>query len=512
MEELEKKLLELEEKIKKLEESNFLYQSIFEKLPFGLQLFDKNGLSFKINPAQKEMLGMPDLDEGIGNFNVLTDPFSKSTGANKIYEEAYKGKEFTHEFEYNLGIEENKWKTRKDARFFSETIIPIKNLDGEIIYVLAILDDRTKIKNAETALKNKEEQFELAMDATNDGLWDWNLITNEIFFSPAWKRMLGYNDNELSNEFSVWERLTEPNDVKKAWELLELHIAGKTERFDVEFKMKHKDGHWVDIRSRANAYFDEKGNAYRVVGTHVDITDWKEKEKQLNDLNATKDKFFSIIAHDLRSPFSSILGFSELALNDSKIKKFDKTEYYCTHIYNATQQSFNLLNNLLQWSRLQMGKIEFYPKNINLNEIITDILSLINVNIKEKQLRVNIQIKPDMTVFADSFMMDTVLRNLIANAIKYSHIGGEIEINASASEKELKISVIDNGIGIEKENLDKLFKIDSNFIMPGTKNEKGTGLGLILCKEFIDLHKGKIWAESDLGNGSSFIFTIPAKN
>jgi len=180
----------------------------------------------------------------------------------------------------------------------------LKDYKGNIIGTLSSGEDITERKKAEDALKISEERFELAMSASKDGLFDWNLITNEIYYSPGWKSMLGYTEDELPNDFSIWENLTEADHVKKSWKMQQEVINKQRDRFEIEFKMKHKDEHWVDILSQAEAVFDESGNAVRIVGTHADITERKQAEEKLQQseekfrlLTETANDY--IIIHDM---------------------------------------------------------------------------------------------------------------------------------------------------------------------------------------------------------------------
>lgn len=232
-------------------------------------------------------------------------------------------------------------------------------------------------------------------------------------------------------------------------------------------------------------------------------------ENNLKELNATKDKFFSIIAHDLKNPFQSLLGFSETLYN--QMDELDKEELleYSRLIYESSQNLFNLLSNLLQWSRSQLGSIKLTPINVNLYEAIDDVLSLLNISITKKQLTVVNAVPKDTHILADKHVISTVLRNLINNAVKFTDKKGEIKIISEISDKSIIVSVQDNGSGISKENLGKLFKIDQEHSTKGTDNESGSGLGLILCKELVKQSGGDIFVESTLGKGSTFTFSLP---
>lgn len=234
----------------------------------------------------------------------------------------------------------------------------------------------------------------------------------------------------------------------------------------------------------------------------------KHKNDELQKLNTEKDKFFTIIAHDLKSPFNSILGFSNLIIERVKEKNYEDVEKYAEIIQLSSNKAMDLLINLMEWSQSQTGRMEFNPEYFDLVELIKDTELLISGAMEQKSITISKIVPSNVLVFADKKMINTVLRNLISNAIKYTHPGGEIIISTNENQGYLIISVSDNGVGIPKASIDKLFKIDQNYTTLGTKNEKGTGLGLILCKEFVEKHSGEIWVESEEGKGSTFYFTI----
>ena len=235
----------------------------------------------------------------------------------------------------------------------------------------------------------------------------------------------------------------------------------------------------------------------------------KQQTKELEELNATKDKFFTIIAHDLKSPFNSIMGFSEMLVEQVRDKTYDGIEQYANIILDSSQRALDLLMNLMDWARSQTGKMEFIPEYFELVNFIKDITSLFEDIAGQKSIIIKKDLPLNAPVFADHAMISTVIRNLISNAIKFTKPEGEITISAIEKPDQLIIMVKDSGIGISNDRIEKLFRLDETYSTPGTKDEKGTGLGLILCKEFIEKHGGKIWVESTPGEGSIFIFTIP---
>lgn len=235
----------------------------------------------------------------------------------------------------------------------------------------------------------------------------------------------------------------------------------------------------------------------------------EENAAQLQELNATKDKLFSIIAHDLRSPFNNILGFSELLLENKNDNKVAKSEKYLGIINSSANNTLILLDNLLNWAQSQTGKISFNPKKIIFSNIILEIIKLKKSIAKAKNISLNYSSSDEIEVYADENVLKTILRNLISNAIKFTNSNGKIDVTALQNDNFIEIAVSDNGVGMNDETRKKLFDISTNITTKGTANEKGSGLGLILCKEFIEKHGGKIWIESEEGRGSIFKFTLP---
>ncbi len=234
----------------------------------------------------------------------------------------------------------------------------------------------------------------------------------------------------------------------------------------------------------------------------------KKQNSELQSLNAQKDKFFSIIAHDLKSPFNSIVGFSDLLLERVRDKDYEGIGKYAAIIQSSSERAMNLLKNLMDWSRSQTGRMEFDPEFFEMNNLINETIDLFTDIAGQKSITIKTSLPPILPLFADKAMISTVMRNLISNAIKFTSHNGEIIISATEQQEGFKVSVADDGVGMSKTSLNKLFRLDENFSTPGTNKEQGTGLGLILCKEFIEKHGGKIWVESEEGKGSKFSFWI----
>ncbi|MCX6303606.1 MAG: hybrid sensor histidine kinase/response regulator [Bacteroidetes bacterium] len=232
-------------------------------------------------------------------------------------------------------------------------------------------------------------------------------------------------------------------------------------------------------------------------------------QNELKAANSSKDKFFSIIAHDLKNPFNGIIGLSSLLIDDYDSFPAWEQKEFIQNIKTTAENTFRLLQNLLEWSQTQTGKIHFEPTQFILTSITSDIVDLVKTSAGNKNIVLTAEISPEIYVFADKNMINTVLRNLLLNAVKFTRSGGRIHLSARKTSNMVEISVTDNGIGITRENINKLFCIDCNVASRGTEGEEGTGLGLILCKEFIDKNAGEIRIESEVGAGSTFTITIP---
>jgi signal transduction histidine kinase len=235
----------------------------------------------------------------------------------------------------------------------------------------------------------------------------------------------------------------------------------------------------------------------------------EQRTSKLLEIVSTNGKFLSIIAHDLRSPFSSILGILELLKMSLKEFNKDEIEEYIDIVYNSANNTLILLDNLLVWAVAQNKEKNFNPVKINLFDLLREEIENLKTVAGQKQIEMSNSVEPGLNVTADLQMVKTILRNLINNAIKYSNPNSEIKIDACELKRFVEVSVKDNGVGISDENKRKLFKVDSFHSTPGTNDEKGTGLGLLLCKEFIELHGGNIRIESQPDKGSLFAFTLP---
>jgi PAS domain S-box-containing protein len=378
--------------------------------------------------------------------------------------------------------------------------------------------DITDRKEYEIEIKKSEEKFRSVFESSGIGMamlapdGHFNKV-NQVFCE-----IMGYDESELLNK--NFRDITHPADMEKSVDATkELLKDDSSESISIEKRYLHKSDEIVWALTTISLIRDTIGKPIYFIAQVQDITERKRNEEklekyaeELKTLNASKDKFFSIISHDLRSPFNSLLGITEfIAQSFDEMSPLDIKENI-SMIYQSTQKVYNLILNLLEWSRLQAGRFELVKEKINLNELIESTVGFYQYLADEKQINFTNQAHNNIDVNADRYMIETVLRNLITNAIKFTPKGGTISVSAIKTSNNARITVSDNGVGISAENQKKLFRIDTQFKSDGTAKEKGTGLGLILCKEFVEKNGGNISVESREDEGSNFFFTVPLFN
>ncbi len=340
------------------------------------------------------------------------------------------------------------------------------------------------------------------------------IAANEAMLNFLGKRredVIGHTDYELFTD----------DEANVFWETDELVLEEKI-NFQNEEYIYAANGHQRIVVTNKSPFLTPNGECF-IVSTMKDVTKLKEIEKDLRErteklqkserklknINSTKDRFFSIIAHDLKNPFNTLVGFTSILAED--LEHFDKSELeeFIKIISDAAQHGYKLLENLLDWARTQTGKFNFEPITINIQFLIDECISLLRGHAERKNIKLESELHEALYAFADANMIELVIRNLISNAIKYTKFGGKVVVHAADFDDFIEISVTDNGVGIKSEDLGKLFRIDIEFSKTGTDAETGTGLGLILCKEFVEKNGGHIYAESKFGEGSRFTFKIP---
>ena len=315
----------------------------------------------------------------------------------------------------------------------------------------------------------------------------------------------------MYQKISLKELFKDPDSFDE----FEILIKNDQVIIDYETKFKNYESKIINVSINARIRQNSKDEEPFIEGSVYDITNRKEAEdkiskynKELEKLNQSKDKFFSIVAHDLMTPFTALLGYSEILAKEYDELDRETIGKFSSDINTVAGKAHGLLENLLGWTRIQTGRLIFHPVEFNLHPIVEDVFHFYSENAKVKDITLVNNAKLTESVFADVNMLNTILRNLVSNAIKFTNEKGRISVSSAKLNGHVEISVIDNGLGMSKMELGKLFDDNVQYSGSGTYNEKGTGLGLLLCKEFVEKHGGILRAESKLGEGTRIFFAV----
>ncbi len=497
--ELEKEIKNLRKE--KVDVSEEYFKTVFNSSSDGLIIHDNkkilsvNNKFLQMRKIKREAIENKPIPELLSGFNYSKEIYKKILNEETSYE--FELPEKTNEPKVFIEIKSQKF----------------TNNENKACKLVSIRDISDR-KKAEKALKESEEKYRSVVNSMIDGFYKTDINGKVIMVSPSISKMFGINEKEIIGK-SIQSFYANPDEQQVFID--KIKKIGKVKNYLTETKIKGKPSVFIEFNAQV-IYKD--GNYNGIEGFFKDVTErklaekaLKESEAKLRESNKTKDKFFSIIAHDLKSPFNAILGFSEMLLKSHKKIDDEKREKLIKSVNSSAKNAFKLLENLLTWSSSQSGAIKYSPEKLHLKILLFEIMFSLQVQAEKKNIHISDNILEDELIYADKNMIATVLRNLISNAIKFTINGGSIIISSKKQKNSdfIEISVVDTGVGIPKDTIDELFLIDKNTSTEGTENETGTGLGLILCKEFVEQHNGKIWAKSEIGKGSEFVFTMPNK-
>jgi two-component system, sensor histidine kinase and response regulator len=496
---------ELEDRLRiedAMQESEKQFRLLFNKMINGFALYEII-LDNNLNPCDYKFV---DVNPA---FEILTGLKAENTVGKKISEVLPKTEDYWIEIYGHVAltgrsIEFEDYHPELNKYFKINTFCPKKG------FFATIMEDITFKKQAMQAISESEEKYRMLIEKSNALICEIDTEGKFTYVNSKFKEILGYESNSLIGDYA-FKICNEQTQKEFSQKIKAASISFKPQKNDWQFSTISGEWRWFSCNS--STFINRKGDT-RINLVSFDITEKINIEEQLKkysadlkELNATKDKFFSIIAHDLRNPFTTLLGVSELLTRN--VYDTDKIEKLVQLINESAKQGFSLLENLLEWARTQTGKMTYNPARINLKELILENILLLEIHAANKKIKLIDNNDQTIEVFADRDMVNTILRNLLNNALKFTHIGGKISVIAQKNDDFITITVKDTGVGIPKEDLEKLFRIDIKYSSVGTAEERGSGLGLLLCKEFVDKHGGKIWVESELNKGSEFKFTIP---
>jgi PAS domain S-box-containing protein len=377
-------------------------------------------------------------------------------------------------------------------------------------------------KNNITAEKKYQTLFMQLKDVVYESSREGKLID----INPSGVELFGYDSKEELLKINIAEDLyVNPEERQKLLDKLEKEGYVK----NYEIKIKTKSGEEIIVLETSYMIKDENGNVTSYSGIIKDVTETKKREKllekynnelaevnkqlkkseqELKKLNDEKDKFFSIIAHDLKSPFNALLNLSEFLVKDLSELSMEEIRSFSKEINKSAHSVFDLLLNLLQWAQIKTGRLKQNPEKISLSALANNSIILLESVAAKKAVTIINNIDNSHFFLGDRTMISSVLQNLISNSIKFSRRNSEVILSSRVEGDKIIVSIKDRGVGISSENMKRLFKLDEHLTTPGTSNESGTGLGLILCKELVEKNKGKIWAESKEQFGTTFFFSL----
>ncbi|SCA55660.1 putative Histidine kinase [Candidatus Terasakiella magnetica] len=370
--------------------------------------------------------------------------------------------------------------------------------------MFGIIQDVTEERLHQKSLRNKEELLSMAFRATSDGIWDWDLVSDQVWFSPQWKAQLGYADDEIVNRFDSWANLVFEEDRLKAMNELDAHCQGKTDRFEMIQRFRHKKGHTVFILVRAYALRDEEGRAIRMIGAHTDITEIKKLEQ-------AKSEFTSIVSHELRTPITAVRGAIGLLNSHYNSELSDQVKKLVELANNNCERLTLLVNDILDMDKLQSGRMDLDIQPIQINSFLNTVID--NHRTYGDQFGVSLHCDTngeDLQVLADQDRLMQVMANLVSNAIKFSDEKDTVKVRAYLRNKKVAISVIDTGRGIPREMRDKIFDKFTQADSSDQRHKGGTGLGLTISKAMVENMNGTINVISKEGEGSTFSITLPS--
>ncbi len=374
--------------------------------------------------------------------------------------------------------------------------------------------------NAEESLRETEERLRLAIKGTNDGIYDWNLHADDLYWSPQFKNMIGYDDNEIIASKEMLVSLLHEDDRTNVSESTGKYLRRELPELSLTFRLRHKSGHWIWVSMRGKAVFNEDGEAIRLIGTFSDISSLKEYEARLEDsknqaekASAAKTEFLAHMSHEIRTPLTSISGVAEILMNQQK--DFSAKQQQLIKVLNySTMGLKELINDILDFSKIENGQLELEMKPFRLGDLFQEVISTMAVRAQEKGLDFTFTYDEvnDVTFLGDKIRLRQILTNLVGNALKFTH-AGSVRVNITKKDVQgfpfMEIKVQDTGIGIDPKNYALVFERFRQADPSVSRKYGGTGLGLAISKNLAIHMGGTIDLNSELGQGSTFIVLLP---
>lgn len=408
------------------------------------------------------------------------------------------------------GFEEREWTfIRKDGSYFPGRLIvtPMKNEKHDVTGFLGVVENIS-------AWKRQQDFLELTLSATQDGVWDWDEQTKELWLSPRWKQMLGYEDHEISNDHTGARRVIHPDDLALWYKNIAAYISGETEEFSGVYRFIHKDGSTHYILSRAKCVRDHTGKVLRVVGAHTDITDIEHAKAEADKANKAKSEFLANMSHEIRTPMNGIMGMAQIILDTNLTAQ---QRLYAQYISSSADSLLHIINDILDISKIESGKMVLEATSFNLADLCDEVADTISLKMDDSAVEFILDYAPESVanVIGDPLRVRQVLINLCGNAVKFTQ-SGHVHLQVYTENKEnddidVHVFVHDTGIGIPADKISSIFEKFDQADSSTARRFGGTGLGLPISKKIIEAMGGEITVESLAGRGTSFHCMLPLK-
>ena len=509
-----------------IQESELRFRSTFEQAAVGMCHINLEGKFFRINEKFCSISGFEQ--------NELNDiHFSSIFHYNGIKPDLEKIKNLLNDEISTYTVERQIRKKDLSVIWVNLTVSLIKDNKNQPLYYFAVVEDISDRRRAEKLLWETAQRLSIIFRESPSAIAITRL-DNGVFLdaNSGFERISGYERNEIIGQDStILKTFIDQKDRENI--LQKVSEIGTAKNIEVKFRTKSGNivtglisssvitvesvkcllSVFIDISELKKAHELLEKYAEELNTSKLQLEKTTQELQQLNsnlkELNRDKDKFFSIISHDLRSPFTALLGYSDYLSKNIDELTTDEIKEFAGDMYRSLTSIFRLIENLLSWSAIQSGRIEFKPVRFDFSSMVDEIMNVYEINAARKNLNLINELPPDVNIFADKNMIEIITRNILSNALKFTPSNGTITISAKKQQEFIDIEVVDTGIGMTKSEIDELFKSNHAQTKNGTSNEKGTGLGLFLCKEFVEKNNGKLLIESQKGKGSSFIIRLP---
>jgi len=471
------------------------FRALSAASPLGIFQTDARGHFVYTNSRWQDIFGLS-LSESLGNgWTNALHPKDRSAVRTEWAAALHGKQEFSHEFRVQTSQGKVRW-----VRLHLKSM---QSQDGQVIGYVGTVEEISAKKDAEEALRKSEERWHLALTGTNDGLWDWNVKTNNLFLSARYQEILGLPNHNTSTRFEAWIGRIHPEDMKRVTQAIGEHFSHKTSLYAVEYRMRCNDESYKWVLMRGRALWDDAGYAVRMVGSMTDISARKQAEEQRAD-------FLAMLAHDIKNPLGVILGYSDILLDEQGQGMLNVTARaeLLGKLKSNALTVHSLVTNYLDLSKIEAGHWEFPTQAVNVNDILHKISQQYEAEARVRRLSLCVEPRESLPlVDGNALALERVFANLLNNALKFTPEGGQVILRADVVSEGVKVEVSDTGPGIVQAEIPLLFERYKRAKKDAYR--EGTGLGLFIVKALVTALGGRVEVVSTPGEGSCFAVFLP---